>query len=346
MATRPFWAVRCLTTSGKKAAAGGAGSKDEPPKFGKSVADDAAPAQMMHDVTKGKFAYIGDFVQSLDKGPVKLDFGKKEVVKSEKQQKIDELNERNLQMIKRSLIMGSVLAGMACAIGWQVTKWVYGVKSIAEFGEVMQQRMPKVSGSLEDSAVGRTLKEASESSKESISESETITDWRRFVRAKFNSPEGAKIAREYSMVMADKREAEKALRKSRKPVGSVTAAKRQTEDTAQDKAVAAELSAIMKEGATDAESNGSSGDGSLREASSVSVSGGASDGGGGGGVSSSGASSTGMGDASHSGSGSELPVPRLVRTTSARVYAAAKELVVGKPKAPPASAEREGAEPV
>ena len=135
-----------------------------------------APAQTMHDIGKGRWAFVGDFVASMNKGPVKLDFGKDAKPVSEKQKRMDELNERNLKLIQRSLVLGSALAAVACIVGWQVTKWIYGVKNVNEFGDVMRERMPKVSGNLEDSALGRRLKETSEGSREAISENAELTD--------------------------------------------------------------------------------------------------------------------------------------------------------------------------
>ena len=98
----------------------------------------------MHDIGKGRWAFVGDFVASMNKGPVKLDFGKDAKPVSEKQKRMDELNERNLKLIQRSLVLGSALAAVACIVGWQVTKWIYGVKNVNEFGDVMRERMPKV----------------------------------------------------------------------------------------------------------------------------------------------------------------------------------------------------------
>ena len=150
----------------------------------------------MHDIGKGRWAFVGDFVASMNKGPVKVDFGKDAKPLTEKQKAIDDLNERNLKLIQRSLVIGSGLALGACVIGWQVTKWVYGVKNVNEFADVMRSRMPKVSGSLEDSALGRKLKESSEKSRDAISENAELTDWRRSLRGKFNSEEGAALARQ------------------------------------------------------------------------------------------------------------------------------------------------------
>lgn len=233
-------AIRSLSASSS--------SKGGPPKgpqFGKQVAgDDAAAAQGLHDIGRGRFQYLGDFVASMNKGPVKLDFSKETKPLSQKDIERDQLNERNLKMIQRSLMLGSALAVAGCVIGWQVTKWYYGVKDMKEFGAVMKERMPKVSGSLEDSMIGRKLKETSEQSRESISENAELTDWRRSLRDKFNTEEGAALARKNSQILADKRKAEKAMRKSTKhPQGSTTAVKASTAEDA-DAESAAVLAAV------------------------------------------------------------------------------------------------------
>ena len=176
----------------------------------------------MHDIGRGRFNYMGDFIASMNKGPVKVDFGKDAKPISEKQKAIDELNERNLKMIQRSLTLGSGLAVIACFVGWQFTKWWYGVRDIHGFGEKMSERMPKVSGKLEDSALGRKLQATSEASRDAISEDKNLTDWRRSLRGKFNTSEGAALARQNSLVLAQRREAERIARKSKKAAVSST----------------------------------------------------------------------------------------------------------------------------
>ena len=198
-----------------------------------------AVGQTMHDAGKGRYAFVGDFVASMNKGPVKLDFGKDAKPISDKQKEIDELNERNLKLIQRSLVIGSALAGIGMFVGWKLTKAWYGVRDVREFGEVMSDRMPKVSGKLEDSALGRRLQETSEKSRDAISESPELTDWRRSLRGKFNTEEGAMIARANSLVLAKKREKEKSARNSREGIGSTVAKKPMTEAEAAYEAVAA-----------------------------------------------------------------------------------------------------------
>lgn len=183
------------------------------PTFGKQVApDDTSQAQLMHDISRGKFEYIGDFMASLNRGPVKLDYGKDAKPISEKERLQDELNERNLKMIQRSLLLGSLAAAGGCFLGWQLTKLYYGVRNITEFNEAMRERMPKVSGSMEDSLIGRKLKEEALQSRDAISENPELANWRRSLRGKFNTEEGAKLARQNSITLAQKREEERAAR--------------------------------------------------------------------------------------------------------------------------------------
>ena len=206
------------------------------PQFGKAVAaDDNAPGQLMHDITKGRFDYIGDFMNSLNRGPVKLEYGKDAKPLSEKERRQDEEQEQALRMIQRSMLIGSLMAVGGCALGWQLCKWYYGVKNMQEFNLKMKERMPKVSGSLEDSMLGQRLKETSEKSSEAISESPELTDWRRSLRSKFNSPEGAALARQNSINLRNQRETERMARKSGAIAqGSVTARKPASDEPLED----------------------------------------------------------------------------------------------------------------
>ena len=128
---------------------------------------------------------------------------------------MDELNERNLQLIQRSLVLGSLMAAGGCYLGWVLTKWYYGVQNMNEFSEVMKQKVPKVSGDLKESMIGRRMQEASEKSGEAISENPELTDWRRSLRNKFNTKEGAEIARHNSINMAERREQERIARRAK-----------------------------------------------------------------------------------------------------------------------------------
>lgn len=219
-------------------------NKVQSPQFGNQHAgDDSSASQGMHDIGKGRWSYVGDFVSSMNKGPVKVDFGKPEEV-SEKQKAIDELNERNLKLIQRSLVLGSAAVLFAGIFGWQFAKWWYGVKNVSEFGEVMKDKMPKVSGKLEDSAIGRKLHETADVSRDAISENPELTDWRRSLRGKFNTEEGAALARKNSILMAERREMEKLARKSTKTAkGSEVAPKADEPDPVRDEAVEAALAA-------------------------------------------------------------------------------------------------------
>ena len=182
-----------------------------------------AMGQAMHDATKGRYQFLGDFVASMNKGPVKVDFSKNSPAVSEKQRRIDELNSKNLVLVQRSLVIGTLLVAFGGVAGWKLTKMYYGVKDVNEFAEVMHERMPKVSGKLEDSALGRKLQEASLQSRDAISEDKHLTDWRRSLRGKFNSPEGAELARQNSAVLAKGREQERISRKSKAPTTSTVA---------------------------------------------------------------------------------------------------------------------------
>jgi hypothetical protein len=223
------------------------------PTFGKQVApDDTSQAQLMHDISRGKFEYIGDFMASLNRGPVKLDYGKDAKPISEKERLQDELNERNLKMIQRSLLLGSLAAAGGCFLGWQLTKLYYGVRNITEFNEVMRERMPKVSGSMEDSLIGRKLKEEALQSRDAISENPELANWRRSLRGKFNTEEGAKLARQNSITLAQKREEERAARAlgktpsgSAMPLGGPALISALRDDADALAALSAEMSAEM-----------------------------------------------------------------------------------------------------
>lgn len=223
------------------------------PTFGKQVApDDTSQAQLMHDISRGKFEYIGDFMASLNRGPVKLDYGKDAKPISEKERLQDELNERNLKMIQRSLLLGSLAAAGGCFLGWQLTKLYYGVRNITEFNEAMRERMPKVSGSMEDSLIGRKLKEEALQSRDAISENPELANWRRSLRGKFNTEEGAKLARQNSITLAQKREEERAARAlgktpsgSAMPLGGPALISALRDDADALAALSAEMSAEM-----------------------------------------------------------------------------------------------------
>ena len=209
-------ALRPLCTTAK---AKGAGLKgDDKPMFGKSVAGDSdSAAQHMHDINKGRWEYLSDFTRSMDKGPVKLKFGEAEMTAEQKAQ--DEAAAKALTMIQRSLWAGALMAVVGCAAAWQITKLWLGVANVAEFKVAMGSKMPKVSGDMQDSLVGRKLKEKAEVSRDAISEDPELTAWRRGLRDKFNTPEGAALARQNSVLMAQAREKERLVRKGQSEGG-------------------------------------------------------------------------------------------------------------------------------
>ena len=80
--------MRCCWPQARGLAKDAAEKKDE---WGKTVSNvKESPAQLMHDINKGRFDYINDFMASMAKGPVQLQFGDKETPLSEKERKINE----------------------------------------------------------------------------------------------------------------------------------------------------------------------------------------------------------------------------------------------------------------
>ena len=208
-------ALRPLCTA---ATSKGAGLKaGDKPSFGRAVAGEDSAAQHMSDINKGRWEYLSDFTRSMDKGPVKLQFGEGE--KNAEQKAQDEAAGDALTMIQRSIWMGSLMAVVGCAAGWVIAKRWLGVSDMAGFAEAMGSKMPKVSGSMEDSMVGRKLKEKAVESRDAISEDPELTAWRRSLRDKFNTPEGAALARENSVFMAEARQKERIVRKGQSQGG-------------------------------------------------------------------------------------------------------------------------------
>jgi len=162
----------------------------------------------------GRYAYLQDFYKSLQRGKVKLDFADKPL--SAREKAAEEAREKAVQIIGRSMAIGGVLVLVCFGVAWQMTKWYLGVSSVSEFNEAMRRRLPKVTNEAKDSMVGRQLKDVTESSRDTISESEALTAWRRQVRGQFNTPEGAAIARKNSILMAEKRREERVMRKASK----------------------------------------------------------------------------------------------------------------------------------
>eukprot|EP00965_Chrysotila_dentata_P112747 3725395-Pleurochrysis_carterae.AAC.1 len=79
-----------------------------------------------------------------------------------------------------------------------------------------QGEFPPVTGEAKETVLGRHLQELSEHSRDSISESEKLAEWRRSLRSSFNTEEGAKLARENSILLAELRKEERIARKSSK----------------------------------------------------------------------------------------------------------------------------------
>ena len=113
-------------------------SKFTDAEFGQKVAADDSAAQLMHDASKGKYAYINDFAASLNKGPVKLSF--KDAPKTAQ----DEAQEKALSMIQRSMLVGSLACVMSFVIGWQIVKRWMGVANarVCPAGPTNPERRP------------------------------------------------------------------------------------------------------------------------------------------------------------------------------------------------------------
>lgn len=135
---------------------------------------------------------------------MKLSFGAAPEV-SAKELAEDKVQEAALKGIQRSLMWGTALSVGGCAAGWHFAMWWHDVKDLREFGALMHEKMPKVSGDLQDSRLGRSLKKTGDASRDAIAESAGLAEWRRSVRGKFNTPEGAKIARANSIILAEQR---------------------------------------------------------------------------------------------------------------------------------------------
>ena len=179
--------------------------------FGDKVANsEEALAQNMHQMTKGRYNYLADFWKSLNRGPVKLTYDKTNGTDAEKER--DAAQSRAIVLISRAMVLGSIVCVAGCAAGWWVLKKALGVADAREFSEFMGQRLPKLK---DEASVGQSLKRANEISHDSISENESLALLRRSVRGKFNTEEGARIARENSIQMAEIRAKERIARRSK-----------------------------------------------------------------------------------------------------------------------------------
>jgi len=181
----------------------------KPPVFGKQVGGESdSHTQHLHDIQAGRYQYIADFMKSMDKGPVKLGFGK-EKAPSAKEIEQMEAQEKALKMMQRSMVIGTLLAAGGTYLIWYLSKRALGVNDVTGFNEAMKNKLPKVSGEMEDSAIGRRMKAQSAEARDAVSENAELTDWRRSLRGKFNSEEGAKLARANSILLAEKRQKER-----------------------------------------------------------------------------------------------------------------------------------------
>ncbi|KAL3915665.1 MAG: hypothetical protein SGPRY_007133 [Prymnesium sp.] len=204
--------------------AGGSGQGSASAKFGRNVAKEDSAAQNLSDVGRGRYDYIYDFMSSMQKGPVKLDFGDRAPTKKELEQ--FEAQERALQMMKRAMVLGTLIAAGGVYAGWVLSKRALGVTDAKQFSEVMGQKMPKLLIATlyfvcaPPIIRGRRLKEKSAASRDAISEDPELTAWRRSLRDKaafgphpFNTDEGKQIARQNSIILAEKRKKERIERR-------------------------------------------------------------------------------------------------------------------------------------
>jgi len=196
------------TPAGRKSSFAGA-------QYGQQVAaSETSAKQQLYMMGAGRYQYINDFWKSLEKGPVRLRDGAAHLSAKDIEQ--NEAQERAVKLMQRAMLLGTLLVFGSGAIGWWITKKVLGVANIAEFGEKMKEKFPKVTGEAKETVLGRHLQELSEHSRDSISESEKLAEWRRSLRSSFNTEEGAKLARENSILLAELRKEERIARKSSK----------------------------------------------------------------------------------------------------------------------------------
>jgi len=203
MAARLMRPTRLLCAGQRALRRASSAASSTPPKFGKAVAADASASQNITDITRGRYDYLTDFMASMQRGPVKLEFGDR--APTAKEMKEHEAQERALKMMQRSMLLGTFVAFGGVYFAWWLSKRALGVNDAKEFSQAMSQKMPKVSGDMENSMLGRRLKEQSAASRDAISEDPELTAWRRSLRDKFNTPEGKQLARQNSILMAERR---------------------------------------------------------------------------------------------------------------------------------------------
>lgn len=182
-------------------------------QYGRSVAgSDESLANNLHQMSRGKFEYLNDFIKSLNRGPVKLGVGaKSNAPLSEKERAREAAQAQAVALMSRAMMLGTAACFGGGLVGWWLLKLYLGVASVGEFGEYLKEKLPKVK---DTPGISDTLKQANETSRDAISESDTLASLRRSVRTKFNTEEGARVARQNSVEMAEARARERIARKT------------------------------------------------------------------------------------------------------------------------------------
>mmetsp|Transcript_48122 Transcript_48122/g.104230 ORF Transcript_48122/g.104230 Transcript_48122/m.104230 type:complete len:179 (-) Transcript_48122:364-900(-) len=153
--------------------------------------------------------YVFQFWKSLNQGPVKLREDSSE--ESQRERRLNEAQVRAVKMMQRGVVLVTLLIFGSGVAGWFGVKRMLGVGDAKEFGEAMKEHAPQAS-SFE--TVGRRLQTVSQRWGDAISSNEWLIRWRRNMRERFNDPEGAKIARENSLVMAERRVRQRIARRA------------------------------------------------------------------------------------------------------------------------------------
>ena len=182
-------------------------------QYGRKVAgSDESLANTLHQMSRGKFEYLNDFVKSLNRGPVKLGVGAKSGAPlSEKERAREAAQAQAVALMSRAMMLGTAACFGGGLVGWWLLKLYLGVASVGGFGEYLKEKLPKVK---DTPGISDTLRQANETSRDAISESDTLASLRRSVRTKFNTEEGARVARQNSVEMAEARARERIARKT------------------------------------------------------------------------------------------------------------------------------------
>jgi len=130
---------------------------------------------------------------------------------SQRERRLNEAQVRAVKMMQRGVVLVTLLIFGSGVAGWFGVKRMLGVGDAKEFGEAMKEHAPQAS-SFE--TVGRRLQTVSQRWGDAISSNEWLIRWRRNMRERFNDPEGAKIARENSLVMAERRVRQRIARRA------------------------------------------------------------------------------------------------------------------------------------